>query len=111
MTTQHSEQLEQIKITFPSNDKTQSGSPDNPFSRFWLGQTADTSSEHEKGPRWLDKKPERRHSVELEALDEQDHRPYRYVLRRARPLSPRPKFYSKCPNAEGVSLEYVKFIL
>ena len=26
-------------------------------------------------------------------------------------MSPRPKFYSKCPNAEGVSLEYVEFIL
>ena len=54
------------------------------------------------------RKPERRHSVELEALGEQDHRPYRYVLRRTRPLFPRPKFYSKCPNAEGVLLEYCK---
>ena len=26
-------------------------------------------------------------------------------------MFPRPKFYSKCPNAEGVSLEYVGFIL
>ena len=64
-----------------------------------------------KRDRWLTRKPERRHSVELEALDEQDHRPYRYVLRKTRPLFPRPKFYSKCPNVEGVSLEYVEFIL
>ena len=28
-----------------------------------------------------------------------------------RPLFPRPKFYSKCPNAKGVSLEYAGFIL
>ena len=57
------------------------------------------------------RKPERRHSVELEALDVQDHRPYRYVLWKTRPLFPRPKFYSKCPNAEGVLLEYAGFIL
>ena len=57
------------------------------------------------------RKLERRHSVEFEALDEQDHRPYRYVLRRTRPLFPRPKFYSKCPDAEGVLLEYAGFIL
>ena len=59
----------------------------------------------------MTRKPERRHSVELEALDEQDHRPYRYVLRRTRSLFPRPKFYSKCPSAEGISLKYVEFIL
>ena len=34
VTTPHSEQLEQIKTTSPSKDKTQSGSPDDPFSRF-----------------------------------------------------------------------------
>ena len=59
----------------------------------------------------MDRRPERRHSVELEALDKQDHRPYGYVLSRARPLLPRPKFYSKCPDAKGVSIEYVGFIL
>ena len=64
-----------------------------------------------KRHRWLVRKPERKHSVELEALDEPDNRPYRYVLRRTRPLFPRPKFYSKCPNAEDVSLEYAGFIL
>ena len=94
----------------PSNI-SQSVPPDDPFSRFWSGQTADTSSKSKKRHRWLTRKPERRHSVESEALDEQDHRPYRYVLRRTRPLFPRPKFHIMCPNAEGISLEYAGFIL
>ena len=59
----------------------------------------------------MDKKTERRHSVKLEALDKQDHRPYRYVLSRARPLLPRPKFYSKYPDAKGISIEDEGFIL
>ena len=98
-------------LGIPPTEKSQSVPPDNPFSRFWLGQIADTSYKNKKRHRWLVRKPERRHSVELEALGEQDHRPYRYVLRRTRPLFPGPKFYSKCPNAEGVSLEYAGFIL
>ena len=64
-----------------------------------------------KSNRLLDRKPERRHSIELEALDKWDHRPDRYVLSRARPLLPRPKFYSKYPDAKGISIEYVGFIL
>ena len=67
----------------PPANKSQSVYPDDPFSRFWSGQTADTSDKNKKRHRWLDRKPERRHSVELEALDEQYHGPYRYVLRRA----------------------------
>ena len=59
----------------------------------------------------MDRKPERRHSVELEALDRQDRQPYRYVLSRARPLLSRPKFYSKYPDAKGISIEYVGFVL
>ena len=55
----------------------------DPFSRFWSGQTADTSDTNKRRPRWLTGKPERRHSVDLEELDKQDPRPYRYVLRRA----------------------------
>ena len=90
---------------------SQSVPPYDPFSRFWSGQTADTSGKSKKRHRWLTRKPERRHSVELEALDEQDHRPYRYVLRRTRPLFPRPKFRRKCPSVEGDSFEYVEFIL
>ena len=59
----------------------------------------------------MDRKPERRHLVELEALDKQDHRPYRYVLSRERPLLPRLKFYSKYPDIKGIPIEYVRFIL
>ena len=57
--------------------------PDDPFSRFWSDQTADTSDKQKRRHRWLIRKPERRHSVDLEKLDKQDPRPYRYVLRRA----------------------------
>ena len=58
----------------------------------------------------MNKKPERRHSVELETLDEQDQRPFKYVLRE-RALLPRPRFYSKCPDAKGISPEHAEFIL
>ena len=98
-------------LDIPPSKISQSVPPDDPFSRFWSGQTANTSGKSNKRCRWLDRKLERTHSVELEALDEQDHRPYRYVLRRTRPLFPRPQFHSKCPSAEGISLEYVEFIL
>ena len=67
----------------PPIDRTQHVPPDDPFSRFWSGQTADTSDKHKRRHRWLIRKPERRHSVDLEEVDKQDPRPYRYVLRRA----------------------------
>ena len=67
----------------PPIDRTQYVPPDDPFCRFWSGQTADASDENKKRHRWLIRKPERIHSVDLEELDEQDPRPYRYVLRRA----------------------------
>ena len=59
----------------------------------------------------MNRKPERRHSVELETLDEQDHRPYKYVLKRERDLLPRPRFYSRCPDASSISPRYAEFIL
>ena len=59
----------------------------------------------------MNRKPERRHSVELEALDEQDQIPYKYVLKRERDLFPRPRFYSKCPDVRGISPEHAEFIL
>ena len=59
----------------------------------------------------MNRKPERRHSVELEALDEQDQRPFKYVLKRERALLPRPRFYSKCPDAKGIAPEHAEFIL
>ena len=73
-------------LGIPLAEKSQSIPSDNPSSRFWSGQTADTSDKNKMRHRWLVRKPERRHSVKLEALDEQDHRLYRYVLRGTRPL-------------------------
>ena len=67
----------------PLTNKTQHVPPDDPFSRFWSGHTADTSDKNQRRPRWLTGKPERRLSIDLEELDKQDPRPYRYVLRRA----------------------------
>ena len=95
----------------PPTSKTQHVPPDDPFSRFWSGHTADTSDKSKTRPRWFTRKPERRHSVDLEELDKQDPRPYRYVLRRAQSLLPRPKFHSRYPDAKCVSFEYVGFIL
>ena len=54
------------------------------------GGTADTSDKDKKRYRWLNRKPKWRHSVECETLDEQDKRPYKYVLKRERDLLPRP---------------------
>ena len=59
----------------------------------------------------MSRKPERRHAVELEALDEKDQRPFKYVLKRERTLLPRTRFYSKCPDAKGISPEHAEFIL
>ena len=95
----------------PSSKKSQKVPSNDPFSRFWSGETADTSDKDKKRHRWLNRKPERRHSVELEALDEQDQRPFKYVLKRERTLLPRPRFYSKCPDAKGISPEHAEFIL
>ena len=72
----------------PPIDRTQRVPPDDPFSRFWSGQTDDTSDMNKRRHRWLIRKPERRHSVDLDELDKQDPRPYRHVLRRARSLLP-----------------------
>ena len=59
----------------------------------------------------MNRKLERRQSVELEALDEQNQRPYKYVLKRERDLLPKTRFYSKCPDARGISPEHAEFIL
>ena len=90
---------------------SKSTSQEDPFPRFWSGKMADTSDKSKKRHRWLNRKPERRHSVDTEALDEQDHRPFKYVLKRERSLLPRPGFHSKCPDAKGIFLEYADFIL
>ena len=59
----------------------------------------------------MNRKLKRRHSVELETLDEQDKRPYKYVLKRERDLLPRPRFHSRCPDASSISPRYAEFIL
>ena len=83
----------------PPVDRPQCVPPDDPFSRFWSGQTAYTSNENKRRHRWLLRKPEHRHSIEIAELEIQVFRPHR------------PKFYSRCPDAKGVSFEYVGFIL
>ena len=59
----------------------------------------------------LTRKPKRRHSDGLGILDGQNERPYKYVLEGERDLLPTPRFYSRCPDASSISLEYVNFIL
>ena len=95
----------------PSLERSQKVPIADPFSRFWSGEMADATDKDKKRHRWLTRKPKRRHSFELETLNEQDKRPYKYVLKGERHLLPRPRFYSRCPDASSISLEYVEFIL
>ena len=95
----------------PPSKRSQKDPIADPFSRFWSGVTAGASDKDKKRHRWLTRKPKRRHSVELEILDEQDKRPYKYVQKGEGDLLPRPRFYSRCPDASSISLEYVEFIL
>ena len=95
----------------PSSKRSQKVPIADPFSRFWSGETADASDKDEKRHRWLTRKPKRRHSAEFEILDEQDKRPYKYVLEGERDLLPRPRFYSRCPDASSISLGYAELIL
>ena len=59
----------------------------------------------------MTRKPKRRHSVELKILDGHEKRPYKYVLEGERDLLPRPRFYSRCPDANSISSAYAEFIL
>ena len=95
----------------PPSKRSQKDPVVDPFSRFWLGKTADITDKDKKRHRWLTRKPKRRHSDGLGILDGQNERPYRYVLEGERELLPRPRFYSRCLDASSVSLEYVDFIL
>ena len=97
----------------PSSKRSQKVPIDDPFSRFWSGETADAPDKDKKRHRSLTRKPKRRHSVELEILDGQDKKPYEYVLKRERErdLLPRPRFYSRCPDASSISPGYAEFIL
>ena len=64
------------ELIVPPTNMTQCVLPDDPFSRFCLGHTVDTSDKNQRSPRWWIRKPERRHSVDLEELDKQYPRPH-----------------------------------
>ena len=95
----------------PPSKRYQKDPVADPFSRFWSGETADVTDKDRKRHSWLTRKPKRRHSDGLGILDGQNERPCKYVLEGERDLLPRPIFYSRCPDASSVSLEYVGFIL
>ena len=95
----------------PSSKRSQKVPTDDPFSRFWSGETADVTDKDKKRHRWLIRKPRRRHSDGLGILDGQNERPYKYVLEGERDLLPRPRFYSRCPDASNISPRYAEFIL
>ena len=83
----------------------------DPFSSFWSGNLGDVSDQSGRRHRWLIRKPKRRHSVELELLDEKDPRPYKYVLEGDRPLFPRQRFYSNHLDARDITFQQATFTL
>ena len=76
----------------PSSETVKDTTQKDPFPRFWSGQTGDIPNKSKRRHRWLIRKHKRRHSVELVILDEKDQRPYKCVLKKDRPLLPRPRF-------------------
>ena len=82
-----------------------------PFSSFWSGNLGDVSDQSGRRHRWLIRKPQRRHSVELELLDKKVPRPYKYVLERSRPLFPRQRFYSCHLDIKDITFQQVTFTL
>ena len=83
----------------------------DPFSSFWSGNLSDVSDQSGRRHRWLIRKPQRRHSVELELLDKKDPRPYKYVLERGRPLFPRQRFYSCHLDVKDITFQQATFTL
>ena len=83
----------------PPADKSKCIPREDPFSRFWSGHMDDTSDKDKRRHRWLIRKPEHRHSINTAELERQIPKPHRL------------KFYSKYPDAKGVSIEYMGFIL
>ena len=71
----------------------------------------DVSDQSGRRHRWLIRKPQRRHSVELELLDKKDPRPYKYVLERSRPLFPRQRFYSCHLDEKDITSQQATFTL
>ena len=83
----------------------------DPFSSFWSGKLGDVSDQSGRRHRWLIRKPKRRHSVELDLLDEKDPRPYKYVLKGDRPLFPRQRFYSSHLDAGDITFQQADYTL
>ena len=83
----------------------------DPFSSFWSGKLGDVSDQSGRRHSWLIRKPKRRHSVELDLLDEKDPRPYKYVLKGYRPLFPRQRFYSSHLDAGDITFQQANFTL
>ena len=82
-----------------------------PFSSFWSGNLGDVSDQSGRRHRWLIRKPQRRHSVELELLDKKDPRHYKYVLGRGRPLFTRQRFYSCHLDIKDITFQQATFTL
>ena len=61
-------------IIHPAN-KTQCVPPNDPYARFWSGYISDESDAKKRKPEFLTRKPECRHSANLEELERQDPRP------------------------------------
>ena len=55
----------------PPTNKSQCVPLEDPFSRFWLGHTADISGKNKRRHRWLIRKPEHRHSINTAELERQ----------------------------------------
>ena len=83
----------------------------DPFSSFWSGKLGDVLDQSGRRHRWMIRKPKRRHSVELELLDEKDPRPYKYVLEGDRPLLPRQRFYSSHLDAGDITFQQATYTL
>ena len=83
----------------------------DPFLSFWSGNLGDVSEQSGRKHRWLIRKPKRRHSVELELLDEKDPRRYKYVLEGDRPLFPRQRFCSSHLDARDITFQQATFTL
>ena len=83
----------------------------DPFSSFWSGKLGDVSDQSGRRHRWLIRKPKRRHSVELDLLDEKDPRPYKYVPKGDRPLFSRQRFYSSHLDARDITFQQANFTL
>ena len=83
----------------------------DPFSSFWSGKLGDVSDQSGRRHRWLIRKPKRRHSIELELLDEKGPRPYKYVLEGDRPFFTRQRFYSSHLDARDITFQQANFTL